>query len=151
MIFEKRMFLDETPYNQAQGMRSPFGCRQENLMITYASYTEDNDPTCLQSCLLLTCSLKQIGVISAGPGPPHCLSSETDQGHEVLQPLSMSTKGSDRAATVYIIFTTSEVDSSRILILLPLPVSIRLFLKLDKRYCVCSPFAVRQEVDISAF
>lgn len=126
------MFLEETPYSQAQGMGNPFGCRQENLMVTYASYTEDSYPTCLQSCLLLTCSLKQIGVLSAGPGPPQRLSSETDQGHEVFQPLSMSPKGSDHASTNYIIFTASEVNSSRILILLPLPVSIRLFLKLDK-------------------
>lgn len=44
-------------------MRSPFGLRQENLMANYASYSEDNHPSGLQSCLPLTCSLKQIDII----------------------------------------------------------------------------------------
>lgn len=81
------------PHSLALEMRNPFGHRQENLMANYASYTKDNHPSRLQSCLPLTCSLKQIDIIWSRTHLSVYLQWETI-GPKVFQPLSMRTKGS---------------------------------------------------------
>lgn len=137
------------PHSLALEMRNPFGHRQENLMANYASYTEDNHPSRLQSCLPLTCSLKQIDIIWSRTHLSVYLQWETI-GPKVFQPLSMNTKGSDHGSVNYIIFSTSEGDSNRILPLLPLPVSVRPVSQ-TWQMMVYSSFAVEQEVGMSAF